>query len=127
MDDDTPRPTVKLRGSFERYAQLYPSVMPRLQAILASNDTRIRRKAQEIVRAAEAFKATRGRRLAAAFGLTPAEVRVALHLIDGGDVASCARDAKLSPGTVRSQLKSVFAKTGVNRQAELVLLGQALE
>ena len=127
MDDDTPHPVVKLRGTFERYAQLYPSVRPRIAQILTNKAPRIRRKADEMVRIAREFDANRASRLARAFGLTPAETRVALHLIDGGDIASCAHQAGLSPGTVRSQLKSIFAKTGVKRQSELVRLGQAIE
>ncbi len=56
------------------------------------------------------------------FDLTPAEARVA-RLIAGGDsVNEIAAASSTSAGTVRNQLKSVFAKTGVNRQGDLISL-----
>jgi DNA-binding CsgD family transcriptional regulator len=63
--------------------------------------------------------------LQALFDLTPAEARVASMLVDGQSVDAIARAQKLSSNTIRTQLKSVFAKTGVDRQVDLVsLLGQ---
>ncbi|MDR3463031.1 MAG: helix-turn-helix transcriptional regulator [Beijerinckiaceae bacterium] len=56
------------------------------------------------------------------FDLTPAEARVA-GLIAGGDrVIDIAAASNISTGTVRNQLKSVFAKTAVSRQGELINL-----
>ena len=56
------------------------------------------------------------------FDLTAAEARVA-RLIGGGEsVKQIAATTKVSAGTLRSQLKSIFLKTGVSRQAELVAL-----
>jgi DNA-binding CsgD family transcriptional regulator len=62
------------------------------------------------------------------FDLTPAEARIARGIAAGKTVDELARDARLAVGTVRQQLKSVFNKTGVSRQAELVgiLVGSAL-
>ena len=62
------------------------------------------------------------RTLQANFGLTPAEARIALSLQKGGDLQSAATQLNVSPETVRTQVKSIFAKTGVKRQAELVAL-----
>ncbi len=61
------------------------------------------------------------------FDLTPAEARVAQGIAAGRTVDELANDAGLAVGTVRQQLKSVFSKTGVSRQADLVglLLGSA--
>lgn len=56
------------------------------------------------------------------FDLTPAEARVAAALVRGGSVESVAAAIGVSIETVRTQLKSVMAKTGTNRQTELVLL-----
>ena len=56
------------------------------------------------------------------FDLTPAEARVAAALVRGRSVESAAADIGVSIETVRTQLKSVMAKTGTNRQTELVLL-----
>jgi DNA-binding CsgD family transcriptional regulator len=56
------------------------------------------------------------------FGLTPAECRVALLLGDGQSPRDIAQTIGVTFNTVRSQIKSVFAKTGVRRQGELVRL-----
>lgn len=58
--------------------------------------------------------------VAAAFDLTPAEARVGVALARGDSVETIAEQYKISIATVRSQLKSVMAKTGTSRQAELV-------
>ena len=58
--------------------------------------------------------------LVLAFGLTAAEARLAKALCDGQDITTAAVNFGISPQTARSQLKTVFAKTGARRQAELV-------
>lgn len=55
------------------------------------------------------------------FGLSPAEARLAIALYEGRSVIEYAEIAGNSAGTVRNQLKSIFRKTGVRRQAELVV------
>jgi DNA-binding CsgD family transcriptional regulator len=62
------------------------------------------------------------------FDLTPAEARVAHGIAAGKTIRDLAGEAGLAYGTVRQQLKSVFGKTGVSRQADLVglLMGGAL-
>lgn len=54
------------------------------------------------------------------FSLTPAEANVAILLARGLSLAEVSRAQNISPHTARAQLKSIFAKTGVSRQAELV-------
>ncbi|WP_052452193.1 helix-turn-helix transcriptional regulator [Noviherbaspirillum autotrophicum] len=54
------------------------------------------------------------------FGLSEAEAGLAVALCAGCTLEDIARERKVSPNTVKSQLKSVFAKTGTNRQTELV-------
>lgn len=54
------------------------------------------------------------------FDLTPAEARIARSVASGETIEQVALRAGVSAGTVKQQLKSVFAKTGVTRQAELV-------
>lgn len=63
------------------------------------------------------------------FDLTPAEARVARGIAVGKTVDELAHGAGLVAATVRNQLKSVFSKTGVSRQADLVgiLAGTALK
>jgi DNA-binding CsgD family transcriptional regulator len=62
--------------------------------------------------------------LRALFGLTPAECRVALLLCDGKAPKAIAGTLGVSVETVRSQIKSIFSKTGVKRQGELIRLLQ---
>ena len=57
-----------------------------------------------------------------AFGLTDAEVEVALALSCGRDIEEIAQMRGVLPGTIRNQVKSIFAKTNTRRQAELVAL-----
>lgn len=56
------------------------------------------------------------------FGLTLAEAETALLLARGLDLDEIARMRAVSGGTVRQQIKAVFAKTATRRQAELVAL-----
>ncbi len=53
------------------------------------------------------------------FGLSPAEARLTRSLGAGESMDSYAKTNNLSVNTVKTQLKSVFAKTGTTRQAEL--------
>jgi len=54
------------------------------------------------------------------FDLTPAEARVAAALIEGRTIAEMAARNGVGLETVRTQVKSILAKTGVSRQAEFV-------
>jgi len=56
------------------------------------------------------------------FGLTPAEVQLALDLVKHQDLRSVAEVRKVSVGTLRVQLKSIFAKTNTKRQGQLLAL-----
>jgi DNA-binding CsgD family transcriptional regulator len=66
--------------------------------------------------------------IAGLFDLTPAEARVAQQIALGGTIEEIARAAGLSSVTIRNQLKSIFGKTGIGRQSDLVALlsGSAL-
>jgi len=61
-------------------------------------------------------------KLAAQYDLTPAETKLAILIAEGIDVEAAATRLCVSVQTIRSQLKSIFAKTNVSRQAELVAL-----
>ena len=61
-------------------------------------------------------------RLAQAFALTPAEARLAAMLSEGHSLADFAARRGITTGTARIQLKSIMAKTGTSRQADLVRL-----
>lgn len=58
-----------------------------------------------------------------AFDLTPAEARLAARLVTGETLEQVADELGVATG---HQLKSVFRKTDVNRQAELVALLSSL-
>jgi DNA-binding CsgD family transcriptional regulator len=58
--------------------------------------------------------------LAQLFGLTPAESSVTNWLVSGRTMDEYAQDRGVSLATVRSQLKTVLAKTGMSRQVQLV-------
>jgi DNA-binding CsgD family transcriptional regulator len=60
--------------------------------------------------------------LQALYSLTPAECRVALLLGDGHAPRQIANMVGVTDNTVRSQIKSIFSKTGVKRQGELIRL-----
>ena len=61
------------------------------------------------------------------YGLTSAELRVALRIGRGASPKRVAAELEVSWYTVRAQLREIFAKTGVRRQAELVDLIARLE
>jgi DNA-binding CsgD family transcriptional regulator len=56
------------------------------------------------------------------FGLTAAEAGLAAEIIKGDGREAAARRRGISVATARSQLSSIFEKTGTHRQAELVHL-----
>jgi DNA-binding CsgD family transcriptional regulator len=60
--------------------------------------------------------------LAGKFGLTKAEMKIMRGLLGGSSIADLAVESNRSRETIRSQLKSVFSKTGVNSQSELLRL-----
>jgi DNA-binding CsgD family transcriptional regulator len=56
------------------------------------------------------------------FQLSQAEIKLAKQLALGMDVADASRALEIQEGTARTYLKSIFAKTGTHRQAELAVL-----
>lgn len=54
------------------------------------------------------------------YGLTPAEVQVALAMAEGETLKRYADRRRISRNTAASQLKRAFDKTGLRRQSELV-------
>lgn len=57
--------------------------------------------------------------LRTSFGLTRAEAAIAMHLARGAPRKVIAMDRGVSPGTLKSQIKSIYLKVGVVREAEL--------
>lgn len=60
--------------------------------------------------------------LCALYGLTPSEIRLAENVLNGLLPNEIATKHGVSVNTIRSQLRSLFAKTETQRQAELVRL-----
>jgi DNA-binding CsgD family transcriptional regulator len=60
------------------------------------------------------------------FALTPAEARLAVHLRSGLSPQAIADASRLSLATVRSQIQSIYGKTGVNRRTDLIWLLEGL-
>ncbi|MFT3801353.1 MAG: hypothetical protein QM766_09065 [Burkholderiaceae bacterium] len=58
----------------------------------------------------------------ALFGLTPAESRICIALMNGADAAAIARSRALSINTIRAQLRAIMIKTGTRRQPDLIRL-----
>ena len=56
------------------------------------------------------------------YGLTPAEARLAAELTNGASLQQAAERFGVVKGTVRTQLKQIFAKTHTTRQSDLVRL-----
>ncbi len=60
--------------------------------------------------------------LHSAYGLTPAEARVAIVLLEGSSARNAAVYLNVSPHTVRTQIKQIYAKLGVDTRARFVKL-----
>ncbi|MCG2672793.1 helix-turn-helix transcriptional regulator [Bradyrhizobium sp. GCM10023182] len=60
------------------------------------------------------------------YGLTQAEARVALAASSGNTIFETAQSLGLSPNTIKTHLRRVFAKTATGRQAELAALVAAI-
>jgi DNA-binding CsgD family transcriptional regulator len=65
-------------------------------------------------------RSPRVERLCATFGFTAAEARLAAALTAGENLRAAAQANSIAYETARVRLKSIFEKTGVQRQAELV-------
>ena len=64
--------------------------------------------------------------LARTYSLSPAELRVALTVVEVGGIAAAAESLGLSEATIKTHLHHVFPKTGTANQADLVKLVASL-
>ncbi len=74
----------------------------------------------------EAKPESRARLLQSLYKLSPTEARITDLLVAGCDLGEVAEQLRMMVTTARFHLKSVFRKTGVHRQSELVRLVLAL-
>ncbi len=56
------------------------------------------------------------------YALTAAESQLVAALLKTGSASAAAQHLGLSENTIKTHLRSVFSKTGVHRQAELIQL-----
>jgi DNA-binding CsgD family transcriptional regulator/PAS domain-containing protein len=59
-------------------------------------------------------------------GLSPAEIRLVNEIVHGRTLVSAAQHLGIAYNTAKVQMRSIFAKTGVNRQAALVAMLSSL-
>lgn len=71
---------------------------------------------------AEPKPAPKAALLGGAFGLTPAESRLASIIAEGRSLERAAEELRISKATARNQLREVFTKTDTHRQGELIAL-----
>jgi DNA-binding CsgD family transcriptional regulator len=101
----------------ERYvAHLLP-----LKSVARGTDVPSRAVAAVFVRKVE-LDGSYGGLVASAFGLTPAELRVLLAIVEVGGVPETSEKLGVAETTVKTHLYRVFSKTGATRQADLVKL-----
>lgn len=60
--------------------------------------------------------------ISALFGLTPAESAICVQLVNGATLDEAGEALGIKRNTVRAHLRSIFEKTGVDRQSRLVRL-----
>ena len=78
------------------------------------------------VRIAETPVIDKSAKLERELALTAAEARLALRIGSGQSLHAAAEAEAVTYETARTRLKSIFAKTGTSRQAELALLVERL-
>lgn len=61
------------------------------------------------------------------FGMTPAEIRVAMLLSEGQSLERASVKLGISNETLKTHLKSIYVKTGVHRQQDLVRVLSSLQ
>jgi DNA-binding CsgD family transcriptional regulator len=108
------------KDEVRRWTERNPEVPKRLEEIARWLDADLR--AAGLAFEIKTADATPGEAWAKRYGLTPAETRLATHLLAGGTTETYARDRGVSPHTVRNQLRAIYAKTDTNRQVSLLQL-----
>ena len=79
---------------------------------------------QDLLAAARRYRAEEERRLAPFRSLSPREDEVLRHLAGGAPAAAIAAAAYVSEATVRTQIRAVLTKLGVNSQLQGVALAR---
>lgn len=124
VDVSPPAIPIRTRSWGRRYLVLL-NRLPRTNALSSDGDLRVLALIIDLLSAEQPHSIVGV--LADSFGLTPREATVASRVGRGTSLAALADEQKVSIHTLRSQLKSVFAKTAVRRQAELAVLVNRIE
>ena len=106
----------------KEYASLYPSVIARLRTAADAGDPHVAKAIDVFATVSRLAESGHIARCCARFDLTATQARLALLLAEGATINQCAEAMGIKISTARTHLKSVFAKTGVKRQAELAIL-----
>jgi DNA-binding CsgD family transcriptional regulator len=109
-------------NELKEYASLYPSVIARLRAAAQAGNPYVTKAVDLFANVSRQSETGHIARCSARFELTMAQARLALFLAEGGTVNEYAQFMGIKTSTVRTHLKSIFAKTGVSRQTELAIL-----
>ena len=118
-DPDTPHAPIELHGKDKQVRLAYLVAAENLPAVLKHIGPGVRFG----LLVAEPQSAERVRRLVqTSFNLANSEVAVAMRLTKGPALKETARVLKISPNTARNHLQSIFDKTGLNRQTDLILM-----
>ena len=97
-------------------------LLPLNSVVLNEADVSSKAVAAVFVRKVELDGHSYGALVARAFGLTPAELRVLLGIVELGGVPETSEKLGVAEATVKTHLYRVFSKTGASRQADLVKL-----
>lgn len=104
------------------YMELYPTIVPALRRAMASDKPEIRAGIAALKAALDTHYARRLQQLMLNHRLTRTEARMAIYLADGGSMGGYVELFGVAMGTAKSHLKSIYGKTGVNRQPALIAL-----
>jgi len=106
------------KDEVRRHAEANPRIPQRIREIARWLDADLRAAGLVL----EVKSAPRDDAWSRHYALTPAETRLAAHLLNGGTVDRYATEQSVSRHTVRNQLRSIYAKTNTNRQVSLLQL-----
>ncbi|HMM57795.1 MAG TPA: hypothetical protein PKD77_09440 [Rudaea sp.] len=93
-----------IRGSLDNMAPDWPSAAVYVNCLSPSDNTVLRATLGEI------------------FELTPSEANLAIALFETGDLTVAAKQVRITAGSARTRLKTIFQKTGVTGQLGLTKL-----
>jgi len=103
-------------------SQYIAHLLPLRSVVRNGAEAPLKAVAAVFVRKVELDGHSYGGMVARAFGLTPAELRVLLAIVELGGVPETSERLGVAETTVKTHLYRVFSKTGANRQADLVKL-----